>query len=288
MKRIIYAPSTTVLLPNVFGDGSDGDLVVSSSIQITEPMNYRNVTVLPGGSIRLFGWPLFVQGTLLNQGTIHANGNNASGTSGASASSLNDQFSGQAGANGRTTVGNGASTPDDASWTVLNDSDAGGSGGSAGANLGGAGAGGSGTGMKKGNARNLILSVVQFYLTDVATNGILLAPGGGGGGNASGGGTNSGAGGAGAGWVHIRARQVNNADGIISANGGNGSAATGAGNAGGGGGGCGGLITIYSLNRPTGTLTVNAGSGGAGVGTGAAGAAGDSGVIILAPGTQAS
>lgn len=54
-----------------FGDGSDGDVVVNSSITLTRDMFYNNLTIQSGGKINTNYFQIFVKDTLdLSEATI--------------------------------------------------------------------------------------------------------------------------------------------------------------------------------------------------------------------------
>jgi len=59
-------------IDELFGDGSDGDLTVSSgqTIYLSSDMYYKNLTVESGGILFTNGFRIFVNDTLINNGTI--------------------------------------------------------------------------------------------------------------------------------------------------------------------------------------------------------------------------
>ena len=67
----------------VFGDGSDGDITISSDTSLARDMYYENLTINNGVTLTSTGFRIFVRGTLTNNGTISAKGND--GTNGANA-----------------------------------------------------------------------------------------------------------------------------------------------------------------------------------------------------------
>ena len=92
----------------IFGDGSDGDVTISSITTLTRDMFYNNLTVDAGVTLNPGGYRIFVKGTLTNNGTIARNGNDASGSSGAAALSAGTLGgSGKGGDAGDTTSGGG-------------------------------------------------------------------------------------------------------------------------------------------------------------------------------------
>lgn len=273
MKRIVYSPSTIVKLPNIFGDGSAGDVTITGTTDLNNDTQYRNLTIAAGGVLRTNGYRVLVQNTLLNNGTIQANGVDAVGQTGGGGVS-----SGQGGS-GTTTLGPGAD-PAGASNRFIGEGAATGYGGTAGAQAGG-----------DPNASWLMTlythqfaSVINAYLRSAGSGGESFelggAPGGGAGGNATGAGAQGGGGGGGGNIMLLCAKQINSVSGVLSSIGGNGGIAQGTGNAGGGGGGSGGVIIIISLTSAIGTVNLTAGTGGAGIGTGAAGAAGNVGTLL--------
>ena len=64
----------------VFGDGSDGDVTLVGNTTLSRDMLYNSLDT-SGFSLDCGGYRIFVKNTLTNSGTIHANGNNASGVS---------------------------------------------------------------------------------------------------------------------------------------------------------------------------------------------------------------
>lgn len=283
MKRLIYAPSTIVKLPNIFGDGSDGDVVVSTAITLSRDMHYRNLTITAAGSIDTSGFRILVQNRLQNLGLIFNDGHNATGISFGFGGSGASVPSAGAGGAGRTTVGNG-SDPTSVPLCYLPDGLGAGLGGNAGANFGGDPEASFDRQINAKDVTNIVSALFPISQVGTSIEPIQASRGGGGGANASGAGTNSGGGGGGGGYVTISAKTLDNASGTIRSRGGNGAAATGGGNAGGGGGGGGGTVILIGLSVVSGTITLTPGTGGAGVGTGSAGTAGSDGQSIIVPG----
>ena len=58
-----------------FGDGSDGDVTISSDTSLSRDMYYNNLTINPGVTLNPNGYRIFVKGTLINNGKISRNGN---------------------------------------------------------------------------------------------------------------------------------------------------------------------------------------------------------------------
>ena len=66
---VIVNGSSLALSP-FFGDGSDGDLIMSANETLTEDKYYNDVVVNSGYTLNTNGYRLFVKGTLINHGTI--------------------------------------------------------------------------------------------------------------------------------------------------------------------------------------------------------------------------
>lgn len=287
-----------------FGDGSDGNVTVSTSISLSRDTYYNNLTLVAGGSINTVGWRIFVKNTLditsadanAIKTPINSGGNATIGTGGTAATqqairSWMSSTTPVAGVNGTVGVGNNGNT------NVA-------SGGFCGGSSGVAGAGGTGSGGAGGSAgvRNLAAQFTSMplpFLLPIGQSGSgqrggVDSPSGGSGGGDGTSGGGSGGGAAGGGMVAIFAYNINRSSsnanvGVISAiggNGGNGAAPTGGNRGGGGGAGGGGGGNIYIVHAGLlGTTHANAldvsggngGNGGAGTGTGTAGAGGQGG-----------
>jgi len=59
-----------------FGDGSDGDVVISVNTTLTRDMNYDNLTINSGITLFPDGYIIYVKNTLTVNGIINRNGNN--------------------------------------------------------------------------------------------------------------------------------------------------------------------------------------------------------------------
>lgn len=304
----------------LFGDGGDGDSTVAVDTLLAYPVrtyHFDNLTIDAAGTLHPFGYAyndlsgsgddreyyqILVRGTLTINGTISADGPNASGQTGGAEGTFGVALAApgpggadDAGANGGAAQTNGS--PTSRNLGRLGN-------GYMGGGLGGAGGDGGGASGGVGyvpvvatdgyfyRAGRLLLSLVDFSM---GQSYIEDAIGGGSGGGSGGGGTNAGGtggvgggSGAGGGCVYIAAKNiVIGASGVISCKGGNGgSGAAGVGGdasgGGGGGGGGGGLIyCVYETISNVGTFDVSGGTGGtggAGVGAGSAGTAGVDGV----------
>jgi len=268
-----------------FGDGSDGDVTISSPTTLTSDKYYNNLTV--NDILSTGGYRVFVKGTLSGTGTIQNNGNNgtsASGiTKGVGGIITSGYFSNTIGGDGAqgVTAGNSTGNAGSAGATVANSllTTAGktaGAGGNAPAQTGGAGGAGStitGILIKFG-----ILRFLSFAGLDISSTGALVkckstasAGGGGSGAVANGGSGNSGGGGGGGasgGILAVFSRIVSGTLTLksVGGNGGNGGNASGTTYGGGGGGGSGGnggyIYLIYSKKISTPTYNVVGGTKG--------------------------
>jgi hypothetical protein len=294
--RKTYADNTFLKSLNLFGDGSDGDVVISAPTSLSKDMFYNDLTINNGITLTSNGFRIYVKGTLTNNGTISnpgGNGGNSSagvgGTAGA-AGAAGTLGGGGAGAIGATCTGNG-------SYTNGNNGDAlansiGGDGGNGGAaqttNPATAGIKGVQTASKT-TPRSIGLA--DEMIETGATVAIMKGGVGGGSGGASSNSTGtpvaqSGGAGGGAGIIFISGKTIVNA-GSISAKGGDAgtsSVTTGTGCAGGSGGGGGGFIYIrYNSLTGAGTITALGGSKSAKAqtaGTAADGADGSAGTVL--------
>lgn len=264
----------------MFGDGSDGDVVVMASLVATREMYFRDLTVDPGATVDGL-WKIHCSRKLVNYGTIGVStcGGNATGPFSGSIppstyghSTYTAGNGGQNGVNGFSAGGGSVSLTFDATKGK------GGAGGSAGAFVGGAGnpmSAVSGLWATYGN-RALSAAMSTIWKGSYSYN---YAGSGGGGASAAAGDIGGGGGGRG-GFVNIAARELINF-GAINAYGGNGANGTGV-DAGGGGGGGGGHIQIQAeIYRNFGSLNVSGGLGGLGVGSGGNGVDGSDGYIVL-------
>lgn len=259
-----------------YGDGSDGDVTISSgTTTLTRDMLYNNLTINAGAILATAGFRVFVKNLLTLNGTIRNNGANAtSATAGAAGSIGSTLGSYGGGGNGTTTTGGNSGNSNNPIGSQ------GGAGGS-----GSAGAGGSaGTATAPSAALGGLQAIRHlpnsstFLLNDGATKYTPGTNGGGGGGDS----TNSGGGGGGGGGAVGIYTKTATGSGAIEAKGGNGFTAT-TGNCGGGGGGGGGAIVYVSqtpLSSTSITTSVAAGTKGNGVGTGTNGSDGTAGRVI--------
>jgi len=233
-----------------YGDGTDGNVTISSNTTLTGAKQYNNLTVNSGITLNTAGYQVKVKGTLTNNGII-----TDSSTGGAGGAY------GAGGAGGTSWVG-----PENTTWYYANG--VAGSAHTAGAGTGGDGGDGGGGGGSQ-NETSLSLQVIG-------------GAGGRGGTGGKGGGTvlinaaiftNNGT-------IHangfVGSNAVNGGIGRYDHYGGGSGkieldmASGGGGGGEGGHGGDGGTVTLYYGSRTTGTVTATGGSGGT-AGTGGSG-----------------
>lgn len=298
-----------------FGDGSDGDVTISSPTTLTRDMYYNNLVVTD--TLTTNGFIIFVKGTLSGSGTIKVpdgnsggnGGNGSAGAGGASGTAGSAYTTGRfqniagvpGGAGSRGDPGNG-STGITSTHCIGVAGAAGGNGGNGGNSGNGPVPGGVSTGGLKTNPL-VKIGTSQFLTTyglDININGTFVpvtasagAGGGGSGGSdgpgggdpgASGGGGGSGASG---GIIWISAFNWTGTFTIraVGGNGGNAGTSYGGyqqpGGSGGGAGGAGGIsVVIYGVKTWTGSYVLSPGTGGtgsAGAGSGGAGTNGSNG-----------
>lgn len=275
---------SSLLTLGVFGDGSDGNVNLDGSTDypfatrvgttytLTRDIYSTALAIGPGVTVKPVGFRFFVRGTLTNNGTISAVGNDAAGSS---APSSNPKGNGAVVGVGPT--GTQGSTSGGFAAQAGLGSFGGGTGGAGGAGtVAGGGVPSSGftaatLGFLRGPFPGLIGRVGTTDMSDL-----------GGGYGATGGGdaTNrGGSSGNGGGMIVIYAQAVLN-NGYFIVTGGKGGTPT-AGNTGGGGGGGGGSVVAYTLKAWTaGSVDVSGGAGGGGFGTGTAGSAGAQGTSL--------
>lgn len=288
--QMVNPVATAPTLYSKFGDGSDGDVIISSNTSLTRDMYYNNLTIQNGFVLSPKGFRIFVKNTLTFQGTgvIASNGGNGGvggagglgtgGTAGATgaadytAGSLPAPVAGQVGGVGGTPTNAGSNGTIGASnaKSIGSLGSAGGAGTTGGQSIAGSGPGAGGTaggaGAQTGTVFNKLNSIESVYLlldtqpsiaSFTGTAGSGSGSGGGGGkttnsGDCGGGGGGGGSGASG-GFVWIAAYNVATVNGndYIQVKGGNG-----------GNGGAGGNSTGHD------------GGGGSGGGGGAGGSGG--------------
>jgi len=282
---------------NLFGDGSDGDVIVSTEINLERDMFYNNLTVESTGIINTKSFRIFVKDQFIKKpsGIIRNNGNN--GGDGADGDSTNSNLNiggtaGTAVASGSLVGGlagsaggkgnNGGAAGNAGADAAKSLGSAGTGGGSGGSSPGYPGWAGGNGGSQTGTVFNIPNSFSSaYYLIDtlptISAFTISAGSGGGGGGSCNvsgdygGGGGGSGSNG---GIIWIAANRIFiEGENQIQANGGNGgdggdaynSVSAVSGGGGGGAGGSGGVIMlIYGEKTGTGTLQVAGGTGGSG------------------------
>lgn len=304
----IAGPPNTDIVGS-FGDGSDGDVVISSGITtLSNDAYFNNLTINGTGQLVANGYKIFVKGTLdltaAPANAIHWNGNNgvsATNQTGAAAPAVqtgttvgqNGSGRGTAGATGTTTAGALATAP---STATPGNGGAGGNGNAGGSGNAGANAGGA---VRTGGAVTAPRSIRRLDYVLISGAGVMIQSGGGGAGGSSGGGDGTllgrggGSGGNCGGLIAIYAKHISRgastAVGAISSKGGiGGDGATGAAGQIGGGGGAGGggggwVYIVYETlvgTVATGLVRTNGGAGGTagnGFGTGLGGNGGNGG-----------
>lgn len=275
----------------LFGDGSDGNVSLSSgTTTLSRTMYYNNLTLSGSAIIDANGFKIYVKGTLTISGTASivrtpnagtAGVSNANGNGGA-AMTQNDMGSGLVGQAGVAGGSNNGGVPGNNAGTANGYGGAGGASGSAGS-TGTAGAAGTYT-----NVPERVIRHDHVWLLTAFKNGgqggaggaggaaSLLANGGGGGGGGSGGGV-----------IIIFCQFLNNTSSVgitckggAGANGGNAPSGNSNGGGGGGGGGGGHIYIICVSATAIGTINVTGGVGGTGgtkAGTGSNGNNGSTG-----------
>ncbi len=251
----------TRYLRQVFGDGSDGDVTITSDTTLTRDMYYNNLT-LNGGNLNAGGYRVFVKGTLtIYPGyKIHRNGNDGGVGTNPGIALTDGAIGGSAGGgNGDQNDGGAGSAGGDITHSLGGD---GGKGGDSGSNVGWDGG--------KATEPSVQLRAIPFavMLTDFPLTSLIEGGAGGGGGRVYGSGLgDAGAGGGGGGVLFIAARVIVNNGSIeaIGGNGGNGSNTSNPLNTAGGGGAGGGFIMlIYNSYSGNGTISVAGGIHGSG------------------------
>lgn len=288
----IPTPSSSGAAIGVYGNGSDGDVIMGAgTTTLIRDMFYHDLTVPAGATVQTAGWFICVSGTLTLEGTIdHGGGDGADATiagagvggSGTNRNAGDPPFSTAGGPGG---VGLGTSSSNQGS-TYPNCVARGGRGGTGDAGLGALGGTVTATGSK-GDIRQLPWCLNACLSPTDSGVRVSCSSGGGGGTGANftaqafGGG-----GGGGGGYLVLCARAIAGS-GLVRAKGGDGGDAflQVAGNSAGGGGGGGGGVAVVvtdtlAANLPT--ITAAGGTGGAGVGpAGTVGADGGSGLLLV-------
>ena len=267
----------------LYGDGSDGNVTISSNTTITRDMYYENLTVNPTFTLRTGGFRVAVRDTLTVSATATMGHPGAPGVLDVEGAGASGGILGTGADGGGGNKGNGTNGVD-------RNNSGGGSGGTG-------GNGSSGSGGTGGSATPIADLDGGFRTTPLALIGVAIKPagggsgqsvrggaGGGGAGGSGGPGSPGGGGGGGGGYCIITAKTLVN-NGTISAAGGAGAPGTATATGGGGGGGGGILILISGSKSGSGITTAAGGAGGAsGGGVGTPGTAGTAGTILDAEG----
>jgi hypothetical protein len=268
--------------PGLYGDGSDGALVVGAGQTVTLDRDrfYTDITIAATGTLCTGGYRLYWTGTCTNNGKIHHNGGNAADNAAGAGAAAGSLQGGGAGAQG------GAYNT--APSTAANVSNSmGGQGGTGGAGSYGSGsAGGPQLGYTRTSTTFRLWRTAPWCLLGAAYDNNLSwnqlrggTGGGGGGGNNThvGLGDRAGGGGGGAGVMALCGKTLIN-NGTIECKGGQGgNATTTGGSSGGGSGGGGGLCSIVCQSYTGNLPDCSGGPGGAGTNAGIGGATGGAG-----------
>lgn len=274
----------------VFGDGSDGDVTISSDTPLARDMYYNNLTINNGITLNPKGFRIFVKGTLNCIGTGKIDSNGGNGGNGVDGYTT-DRAGGTAGVRDYTTgtlpvptagaVG-GAAVMDETTQNglkvdiVKNLSKVypGAVGGNGGNGVDTNGGTGGATGAVTGTIYSYPFNFKSWYdlydLLDSTITKFNTSPGAGsgaGGGRQTGSSGGSGGGsGASGGVIFISANVITNlnvdAKGGNGGNGGNGRSGYDTGGGGGGAGGTGGVIIIFYNTKTTVTASVAGGTKG--------------------------
>jgi len=282
-----------------FGDGSDGDVIISTTVPLARPMMYNNLTIVPGGLLKTAGWPVYVKNTLTitasaaNQGISCDSGDHEVARTGYGETCMAGEFGGGG-------LGQTGDVGLDGYGLAVSLGGAGGAGGNAHLAGGGGKSGGAGGAVTAPDATcGSIREIVSWrgHILGMAGNvsHFTAVQGGGGGGGGGGSAGNAGAnGGHGGGllWIAVRRLVIYHADRIIAGGAAGASAVASSGTGGGGGGGGGVLVLVYGSKSdgaggiPTFSAAVNAAGGPGGAGDSATadvgdpGAAGSNGTVI--------
>ena len=280
-----YHDDNLITASAVYGDGSDGDVDITSGSFSSGPITNNALTrhayfdnlTLSGGNLNCAGYRLCVGTLTINSSyKVHRDGNAAAGDNGGAALSATDLGGSAAGGNGQTGSGStvGGSTTESL----------GGNGGAGGDTPSG-GAGSAGGTATITTSKLFRMTPFAIMLTNFVGTTKFTGGAGGGGGNAYRiGNDRGGGGGGGGGVVLICAKTIVN-NGAISANGGDGAdgVCDGGEAAGGGAGGGGLLVIIYGSKSGSGTYTSTKGGVGTGCNTGDNGDIGVDGTVIQIP-----
>ena len=265
----------------VYGDGSDGDVVLGAgTTTLTRNMYYNNLTVPSGSSLNVDGYIPYVKETLTTvDGTsiIFRDGVTSTGSAGATAPATARPLD-SAGNGANSNAGNGSNAVASAN-NPRTFAGTGGAGGTDGVRTGGTGGAVTNITADAGDFRTSPLLSFGCTLARGVPGYLAMRGGAGGGGGAGNGALVGGGGGSGAPPMVIPARTIVHG-GIFRTKGGGGRSATNANTSGGGGGGGGVIVIITEDYSGAGTTDVTGGPGGAGNGIGGAGVDGNPGMVI--------
>ncbi len=252
-----------------FGTGVDGDARVTAATYLTRDMNYNSLTIDSGAILYPNGHKIFVNGDLINNGSISVDGQGGQGGGGGAPRPTGSPSGGQSGQSQTDSFGG-----------------IGGNGGAGGDTRYTSPRGASSfyPGYPGGSGGAISGFASTTLPTDIlAGNPVNISAGAGGGGGGSSAMVYGGSGGPGGGALFIFAKNIKNENGTISANGQNGvdggwGPGIGDGGSGGGGGGGGGTIYLVYQAIENGNIQTNPGLGGSGGGGSSQGGAGASGL----------
>jgi len=297
---------------DIYGDGSDGDVTISSNTNLSKDMYYNNLTINTGITLNSNGYRIFVAGTLTTTGTgkIISNGNDGSNGQNSSGSSSSPGGSGGAAAytigtlplpedgksggngsgTGTSTGGSGTNGDDVEKALIENSGVAGGNGGDGTNGSGGSGgAGGSNTTNIYAYPRIFTQAYNLFEFDGGTLKLFTCSPGSGGGGGGGPHITSEGGGGGGGsastgGCIFVAFKQASGTINIEAIGGNGGDGGSGSGGGGGGAGGNGGIIIAIHQSGITLNTDVSGGLGGSGGGgtenNGDPGSDGNDGIVI--------
>ncbi len=263
------------MLSGIFGTGSDGSHTVVGTETLTEEVHYTDLTVSVGTTIRTDGFRILCTGTLTNNGTIHDDGNDASGAiQGGVLTAQGVRVQAASATAGRNTTGNGSNAGAVGTNAYAYNKEANNTGGNGGSVTSGNGGTGStaATTLNGGPGWKPVTRVIggdtTIHLATNTKNDRFAGAGAAGGCNVGTGTAVSGGGGGAAGVVQVLCR-VLSGSGVFRAQGGDGgnASATGNGAAGGGGGATGGRVEVVAgtLSSWTGTYTCPGGAAGSSI-----------------------
>lgn len=298
LSNNIWTLSSSTGLPSgfmegIYGNGSNGDLIVTGTYTITKESYFNNLTIQDGGVVKPNGCRIYVKNTLTisASGSLNDDGSDSTGSAGGAGAngSVRKNYllvlSTAGGAGGANAAGSNGGTVGQGSG-VLNNSGLGAFGGT-----GGRPAPGTGTPGNGGTINGATQNIWGSWMTGLAVASAAGAgsatswTGGSGGGGAASSGVSAvgGGGGGGGGMVWLAAKTISNS-GRISANGGLGGPASGSGNAGSGGGGGGGNIIVITHTPVSLAGIIQANGGGTSttvLGTGTTGSVGNNGPVCI-------